>query len=225
VASAVPSPAAPKRRLWPLVRLYDGCLKSRLGAQLGKLLAALISVGHAIAVPFAARASSGDASDAVVVSALGWLTWTAAAALALSAVGHGSDEGPARDLAAYRGFSRGAMGFAELLSSGRRTLMVVGAPALLLALFAFAFARTPALLAARALLVLGVVGYVLVLAALVAVLVNLSRALGPERPRSALLALVVLPHLLHELFPRVPSVPALTGFLGAELLRVGAFFR
>lgn len=221
-SSALP---AARRRFWPLLRFYDGCLRSRLGAQLGKLAAAVLGVGHAIALPFAARAASGDASDAVVVSALRWLTWIAAAAVALSAVGRGSDEAPARELALTRGFSARAMDLAELSASGRRTLRVVGVPALLLAILALAFARSPALVAARACLILGVLGYLLVLGALVAVLVRLSRAIGPHRPRSALLGLVLLPHFLHEIFPRVPSVPALTAFLSSQLLAIGALFR
>lgn len=217
--------AARPRRLGPLIRFYDGCLRRRLGAQVGKLLAVLVATGHAIALPFAARAASGDAGDAVVVNALGWLTWLGAGAIALSAVGRGSDEAPARDLASARGFSKRAMRAAELLASGRRTLRVVGGPAVLLAAFALGLSRSVPTLTARGLLLLGVLAYVSLIAALVAALVRLSRALGPHRPRSALLALVVLPHLLHELFPRVPSVPALTSFLTAQLLGIGAFFR
>lgn len=221
-SSALP---AKRRRLLPLVRFYDGCLRSRLGAQIGKLLSALIFVGHAIALPFAARAASGDAGDAVVVNALGWLTWLAAASIALSAVGRGADEASARELAFTRGFSGPALRSAELLASGRRTLRVVGIPAVLLALFALGLSRSFSMLAARALLLAGVAGYVVVLGGLVAVLVRVSRALGPERPRSALIGLVLLPHFLHELFPRVPSIPALTGFLTTQLLGIGAFFR
>lgn len=214
-----------QRHLLALARFYDGCLRDRLGAQLAKLSAVLIALGHAIMMPFATRAASGDAGDAVVVSALGWLTWVSASAIALSAAGYGADEAPARALALARGWSPRATSTAELLASGRRTLGVVGVPALVLALFALAFSKSLQTLAARALLVLGVAGYALVVAALVAVLVRLSRSLGRERPRSALFGLVLLPHLAHELFARVPSVPALTGYLSGQLLALGAQLR
>ena len=160
-----------------------------------------------------------------MVSALAWLTWLVASALALSAVSRGSDEAPVRALALSRGFSLRAIERAELLAVGRRTLRVVGLPALALALFALTLSRNLHTALARALLLLGVLGYVAAICALVVVLVRVARVLGPRRPRSALLALVILPDLLRGLFPSVPSVSALTAFLATELLRIGAHLR
>ena len=207
------------------MRLHDTCLRSRLGAQFGKLAAWAVTLGYLIAMPFGARALSGDASDKVVGSALAWLTWLVGSALALSAVSRGTDEVPVRALALSRGFSLRASERAELLAVGRRMLRVVGLPAMLLAVFALSLSRNLQTAVARALLVLGVLGYVLLICVLVVVLVRVARVLGSRRPRSALLALVILPDMLRGLFPSVPSVPALTGFLATELMRIGAHLR
>jgi hypothetical protein len=209
-------------RLSSLVRLRDACLRGRLGAQLGKVLSLLITLTHLVALPFAARASSGDASHVVVVSALGWLTWLAGSCIALSAVGSGAEDAAIRELALGRGYSRRALELAEVLASFRRVLGVVGAPGVALALVACGFARSWSTFAQRGALVLGVLAFAVAVSALTAALVALSRVLAARRPRVFLVAIVLLPHLAHEVFPSVPSVPAVVGVMTRALDALGA---
>lgn len=211
--------------MWALARFTDETLRARTGAQLGKLASLLITVGFAIALPFAARGSAGDASDIVVIAALRWLTWVAASAIALSAVGARDDSAPARELALARGHSSAAFALAESIAAGRRVLWVVGTPACLLGLLAVGCSRSLALVGVRLLLLLGALAYVVALALLVAVLARVSRDVAPTRPRTALLLLVVLPHLVHGIFPRVPSVPAFSSFLLHHLSGLGAIIQ
>lgn len=217
--------ATRRQRFLPLVRFFDECLKARLGAQLGKVAAWAVTLGYLVALPFGARAVTGDASDKVVISALSWLTWLVGSLLAVSAASSAADDGATRALAFTRGFSKGAIDRAQLFAVGRRAVRVMGIPATLLAVAALSLARSWHVALSRLLLVVGVVGYVAVVAALMVVLVRIARGLGPRRPRSALVALVVLPHLLRELFPRLPSVPALVGFVAGELASIGAHLR
>ena len=202
--------ATRRQRFLPLVRFFDECLKARLGAQLGKVAAWAVTLGYLVALPFGARAVTGDASDKVVISALSWLTWLVGSLLAVSAASSAADDGATRALAFTRGFSKGAIDRAQLFAVGRRAVRVMGIPATLLAVAALSLARSWHVALSRLLLV---------------VLVRIARGLGPRRPRSALVALVVVPHLLRELFPRLPSVPALVGFVAGELASIGAHLR
>lgn len=224
-APQAPVVATRRPRFLPLVRFFDECLKTRLGAQLGKVAAGAITLGYLIALPFGARAVAGDASDKVVVAALGWLTWLSGSLLALSAAGNAADDGATRALALARGFSHRAIDRAQLAAVGRRAVRVVGAPAVLLAVVALALARSLNVALSRLMLLVGVLGYVGLVAVMAVVLVRVARALGPRHPRRALLLLVLLPHVLRELFPRLPSAPALIGFVAGELASMGAHLR
>lgn len=217
-------PFARRRSITALIRSFDARLKTRIGAQLAKLVGGLVALGYGLAVPFAARAPAGDRAASALVHALAWLSWLSAGAIALSACRRASDDdGAALDeLALGRGFSLRDLGWARAVAPARRVARVVGIPTLLLALLAFGFARRAALLPARAVLALGALGYVGLLSVSIALLVYLAKSVGPERPRTTLLLLVFVPHVLHTLVPQVPSLPHVLGWVLDELGRFGA---
>lgn len=204
------------------MRFFDELARRRLGAGLAKLGAWLITMGHAVLLPFAARAQSGDGGDAVAIHALGWLSWVVGGAIALSACGSRDERRPERALALARGHSAASAELAEVLAVARRVLRLVGIPALLLCALALAMAASLRVAALRLTLLVGGVGYSLLLASVVAVLVSLSRTLSHDKPRSALLALVFVPHFVHVIFPIVPSVPALLSSVLGLLMRLGS---
>lgn len=227
-ANVVPAARSPERaprslRTRALVRLLDARIRARLGAQLAKVFAVLAGVGYGIAVPFASRAASGDASLGVVRSAVEALAWVAGGAIALSVAGRATSDADRAvvQLARQRGFSTRAIAWAELLAPGRRALRVVGAPAVLVAVLSLAFARDLATLLARLVLVLGVALFAVALALAVALLVSLSRALSGGRSRLVLLALVLVPEVLRTFVPSLPSVPSLLGALLDQVIAIG----
>jgi len=206
-----------------LVRLFDSRLASRLGPQLGRLFAGAATLGYGVAMPFAARAPGGDGSVGVVDSAAVTLSWVVGGAIAVSAAGLGSgdDERAIVQLAHQRGFSSRAIAMAQVAATARRGMRLVGVPALLLSAIALAFAGGLATLGARALLVVGMLGYVSVLSLTLALLVHVARTLHPERGRVTVLALVFLPEIARVLFPQLPGVPSLLGALLDQVLVLG----
>ena len=194
-----------------LVRLFDARLGTRLGARFAKVAAILLTLGYGIAIPFAARAPAGDGAASVLVNALGWLSWLAAGAIALSACGKQADGDALTSLALSRGFGPDAIAWARALSTARRIGSIVGVPALILALLALGFVRRFALLPARLALLPMTLGYVALVSVSFAALVQVARSLSAERTRWTFLLLVFVPHVLHMLLPQVPSLPWVLG--------------
>lgn len=186
-------------------------------------MAVLLGLTYAGLVLAVALVGSGSSADVVVQNALFWLSWLGGGGVALAAAGPGRkpEDHAVRALAAQRGFSLRDLAMARAIATVRRVLRVVGLPALVVALLALAASGSFRLLLPRVLLVVGVTGYVVLLAVVISLLVELARALSPRHTRSTLAFLIVVPHLLRVLWPHVPSVPALFGLLLDQLARLG----
>jgi hypothetical protein len=206
-----------------LLQLFDDELRGRFGAQVAKLAVVFITIGYAIAIPFAARGPR-DTSDLVVVRALSWCSWLVAGLVALAACRTGgTDDDAALDaLAREYGWNEGSIATARSLSVVRRTARLVLPSALSLAFLALGLSSSLLAVLPRISLILGVLVYVTLLAVGMALLVRVARSLSPAHPRSALLALVIVPHVIRGLVPSMPSIPALYQWLLTQLAGLGA---
>jgi Trk-type K+ transport system membrane component len=205
-----------------LLKLFDSELRGRFGAQVAKLAVVFITLGYAIALPFAARGPR-DSSDLVVVRALSWASWLVAGLVALAACHSSNDEETALDsFARQHGWNDFSIATARSLSVVRRTARLVLPSGLLLGFLALGLSSSFGAILPRISLILGVVVYVALLAIGMALLVRVARALSPAHPRSALLALVIVPHVIRGIVPSMPSVPALYHWLLVQLSSLGA---
>jgi hypothetical protein len=206
------------------VRLLDRRLRGHFAALAARAVSALIGLGYGGLVVAVAIVGAGGSADVVVTHALFWLSWLGAGgvALAASAPEHGIEAEAVRSLAAQRGFSLRDVAMARSVATARRVLRTVGIPAVGVAALALAVSGSFTLVLPRLLLMVGVGLYVVLLAAVVTLLVELSRALTARRTRAMLALLVIAPHVLRVLWPHVPSVPALLGEALQALARLGA---
>ena len=218
-------PRLPVISAWALARAADRALRSRIGAQLAKLSAWLVGLGYALGMLLLARGTGGALLDVLVVDALGWLSWLTAGVVALSVAGAGKDAVERRALASLalsRGFSQAMIRDAQGLAALRRVLRLTLFPALGLAGLALVLSGSVALVPARLLLCLGVLGYVLVLSLLVGGLAHVASVLAPLQGRSLFVALLFLPHVARVVWPHVPSVPWALGWLLDRLRAIGS---
>lgn len=206
-----------------LLKLFDSELRGRFGAQVAKLAVVFITLGYAIAIPFAARGPR-DASDLVVVRALSWCSWLVAGLIALAACHSGSndDETALDSFARQHGWNEASIATARSLSVVRRTARLVLPSGLLLAFLALGLSSSLGAVLPRISLILGVVVYVTLLALGMALLVRVARTLSPAHPRTALLALVIVPHVIRGMVPAMPSVPGFYHWLLVQLSGLGA---
>lgn len=206
-----------------LLRLFDTELRGRFAAQLAKVAVVFITLGYAIAIPFAARGPR-DASDLVVVRALSWCSWLVAGLIAIAACRSGTseDESALDVLAKQHGWSDASIATARAISVVRRTARLVLPSGLGLAFLALGLASSRTAVLPRISLILGVFVYVTLLALGIALLVRASKALSPAHPRTALFALVVVPHVIHGMLPSMPSIPAFYQWLLGQLAGIGA---
>jgi hypothetical protein len=218
-------PGAVLPRSLSLARAADRSLRTRIGAQLAKLLAWLIGIGYSITLLILARGTGGELLDAPVLDALFWLSWLTAGLIALSAAAAAkqpADGEALAALAAQRGFARAALRDARGLAAVRRIVRLCLPPALWLSLLALALSGSLGLALARLGLCFGVLAYVLLLALLVGGLAHVAATLAPRHGRSLLLVLLFAPHLARVIWPNLPSVPWALGWMLDQLGRVGA---
>ena len=208
------------RRL-ALVQLCDARQREGRGFRLARAAALSITAGTAIAMIVLMSSGGRDATPALGVAALGWLTWYVGGCAALSAA---ADFG-SRDrregidvLVLQRGQSLRALQRARWLAAACRMAALIGLPALLLGLLSAAAAPTWYALGRRVMLCLSSCGYAVLLAFVLATLARTSSRLFPSRGGWVLLAVLLGPHLAHALDPAVPSVPAFFADLRSDLL-------
>jgi hypothetical protein len=206
-----------------LVKLFDIELRERFLSQVAKLAVILITLGFAIALPFAARGAR-DASDLVVIRALSWSSWWVAGLVALAAcrIGEGEDERAREALVRQHGWSEASVATARSLAVARRTARLVLPSGILLSLVALGSSTSLRVVLPRVSLLLGVIVYVVLLAVTMALLVRGARALSPAHARTALLCLVFVPHVVRSFLPDAPSIPALFQWLLTQLASIGA---
>ena len=199
----LPLAASPSGRLRALVGLLDRRLRHRLTAQLAKLTAITIGIGYTITLIAVAAGGAGDNSDIVVKNALVWLSWLVAGLVALASAAPelGDVDSGTRALATLRGHSKRSFVTARALATARRIWRLTFPTTLILSLAALAAAGSISLLLPRLLFLLGALLYIALLSLTLALLVELARALNPERARSLLLLLVLLPHVMRAVAP------------------------
>ncbi len=217
-------PPGGSRRLSSLAGFYDVRARTLPGARLARWLGGLVALGFAGAMLVLAFSEGRDVLDVLAIRATEWLAWLAAGVAALAT---------ARDLAAAddrdgftaltleRGYTRRDLSVARTAATARAIARAAGLPALVLAAMALLLSGTPALAARRAVLCVALLGYVGLLAIMLALLARWAASLSPRRPRSVFLVLVLGPYLAHAAWPLVPSVPSFFGGLVSHLLAIG----
>ena len=198
-------------RLARLVLLLDARQQTLFGMRVARWFGGAIALGYAIAMLVLATSGAAVVADVLVVRALGWLSWLAAGAAALSA---------ARDLAALdtqqgmvalaaqRGFSGYLLEPARTAAAAYAITRVLAIPALALALLALALSPGIGLIGPRVVLCAAVLAYSALLGVTLALLARWSSALSPRHGRSVMLGLVFLPELAAAALGDVPSVPS-----------------
>jgi hypothetical protein len=212
-----------RSRFLTLIALESERLGARFGMHAAGLLGILIALGYAIVLAF--QPNPGETAAGVVARALFWLSWLVAGTAALSVASElaalGADDGFAA-LLAQRGFPASALPPARLVAAGLRIGRAIALPAVALALFAGALARSSSGFLAVVVLTGQVIGYCALLAAALAVLARWSALLHPRRARLLLVLLILVPELLRGTWGGVPSVPAFFDALLDQLPARGA---
>lgn len=212
-------------RLASLIALTDARLRSLRSMRFARFVGLLIIPVFALPMAIVARHGGEDVLDAVALRGLAWLSFGAAGVAALGAAGDlaGQDRADGvLGLALRRGYGPSELSLARLLATIWRIAVVTGTPALVLCGVALGASGAGPLLWRRAALLLAVVGYVALLAAVLGGLARWSASVSPKRGRWLLSVLVLGPELAHELWESVPGVIDTFGWLSHQLLQLGA---
>ncbi len=210
-----------------LEALVRARLRAELGVRFARVLAWVASIAFGSAILVLWPTTHGSLADVVAVRALKWISWVgsglASWSLARDLAAAAVRDGTAA-LAAQRGFSGRALVRAQWVATMTTIAHVTMGPALLLTGLVLGTARSVPELGARTLFVLGAIGYVFSLAAVLGALSRAAAFLWPRHGRVLLTILVFAPYLLR---PALPELVGLTGWAGLwldGLRRLGAGF-
>lgn len=216
-------PRGPER-LVTLTRFYDARVRGLVGVRLARWLGALVALAFTGMMLVLALAGGRDVLDVIAIRGVEWLAWLAAGVAALGTARDLADADAREGIAALvlqRGYGERELSFARAVATARAIARAAGLPALFLCLLALLLSGTLELAARRALLCLAVLGYVVLLAIVLAALARWSARLSPGRPRTVLLVLLLGPYLAQALWPLVPSVPSVFAGLVPHLVAIG----
>jgi hypothetical protein len=204
-----------------LVELYDRRLRKLTGQRLAKLSSLGIVTAYAVTMLVLSSRGAGETLDAVALRAVGWLSWMVAGMASYSAARNFSvlheNDGIAW-LVSQRGYPSRACRSARRWAVAFRISLLCGIPALALVALAVGLSRPPMPLSDALMMTIGVCGYLILLGAVLAWIVDWSDRLGNERGGAVLICLVLGPHLARQIWPITPSIPAFFGWLMDELI-------
>lgn len=205
-ARAVVKQQANWRRYLATLDVTQHALGQCFAARAGLWLARSIGVSFVLAGLYVAGLAPGGA-DAVLRMALLALSWCAGLA-ALSAAGPAVDralEG-GRGLLETRALQLGTVVRQRPLAVALWLLRRIGSLALLVVVACLAFTRAPDGVGAALRLAVGAAGYLVLLAAGLALLAELCRIIGRRRGQVLFLAVAFLPQLFAPAWPELPTV-------------------
>jgi len=184
-----------------LAALYDAELARLFGVKLARYVAFLV-----VALALARLIAKADAA-LVAVDALTWLSWWVGGLVTWSAAKNWrSFQVPVLALARECGVPASEQRWAAPLALGRRLALSLGMPGVALGALSFALSPDLAHAAARALLVLGTLLYVVALSTGLAGLTQMCSKLSHAQVTSWLCVVLAGPEVLQQLWPATPSV-------------------
>jgi hypothetical protein len=197
------------RRGFELLWLCDLRQKELTGFKFARIAGPLFALSNLAALLLLALSKEQDALVAITIRTLGGLSWLVGGSAGLSLARDLAERDAAEgveELIAQRGLDPTALPEARFLAGAKRIALLIATPALPLGLICILLSPTLSTFALRVLLCIEMLGYSVVLAAVVAGVARLASALVPTHGRLTFVAALLLPYLAHRLDAAVPSI-------------------
>jgi hypothetical protein len=197
-------------------------LRELFGFKFARSAGPVLALSNAFAMLILAASDQPNATVALAVRTLGWMSWLVGASAGTSTAQNlaerdvidGIDE-----LVLQRGLERKALPAARFAAAAKRMAVLIGFPTLFLGLLCMALSTTWPLFLHRSLLCIQMLVYAITMATVFAAIARVASALLPAHGRLLFLAALLLPHLAHRLNSAVPSILDLFETASEQLLQ------